>query len=176
MSNAGALLRGGGRPTALPEPLRALKDEIAAHLPDLEEDDLTVGLPAFRVQRDDLADTVRALRDQPGLSFDYLTCLSGVDYPDHVDVVYHLYRIKTALGMCLKVAVPKDDPHVASVTSIWPGANWLEREVFDLLGIRFDGHPDLRRILMPEDFDDGYPLRKDWVDKRPQRQRLVRPR
>jgi len=164
------------RGAGLSPALRALKERTAQLLPWLEEDTLTVGLPAFRVLREELLRTVRTLREHPDLAFDYLSCLSGVDYPERVDVVYHLFRIADGLGICLKVGAPKDDCRLASVTSVWPGANWHEREVFDLLGVHFEGHPDLRRILMPEGFDGGYPLRKDYVDKRPPRQRLVRPR
>jgi NADH-quinone oxidoreductase subunit C/D len=103
------------------------------------------------------------LRDEMG--FDYLTNLSASDYPDRLEVVYNLYSTKLELqgkGIPLKVRVPdKADPRVPSVTPIWDSANFQEREVWDMFGIRFGGHPNLTRILLWEGFE-GYPLRKDW--------------
>ncbi len=103
------------------------------------------------------------LRDEMG--FDYLTHLSASDYPDRLEVVYNLYSTQPdqqGPGIPFKVRVPdKADPHVPSVTSIWRSANFQEREVWDMFGIRFDGHPNLRRILLWEGFE-GHPLRKDW--------------
>jgi len=187
-----------GPPPLSPE-LEAFRQRLLREVPGLEEDRATVGLPAFRVARERLLEVARALRDLPGAPLDYLTCLSGVDYADHVDVVYHVFSVEARVGVVLKVSAPKppdevwgaseapprrppepvrevEDPWVPSVTSVWPGANWHEREVFDLFGVRFAGHPDLRRILMPEGFDGGYPLRKDFVDRREQRPRKVRTR
>ena len=102
-----------------------------------------------------------ALRDQHG--FDLLSSVTGVDYfPDTMEVVYHAYRTIGGPGIVFKVQVPRQDPiEIPSVTPIWPGAEFQEREIWDLYGIRFTGHPDLRRILMWEGFD-GHPLRKDW--------------
>ena len=112
---------------------------------------------------DQLLAAATHLRD--GMGFDYLTHVSASDYPDRLEVVYNLYSTRPDLwgpGLSLKVRVPdKVDPRVPSVTPIWKGANFQEREVWDMFGIRFDGHPDLRRILLWEGFN-GYPLRKDW--------------
>jgi NADH:ubiquinone oxidoreductase subunit D/NADH:ubiquinone oxidoreductase subunit C len=103
------------------------------------------------------------LRDKMG--FDWLTHVSASDYPDRFEVVYNLYSTRPDLhgpGIPFKVRVPdKADPHVPSLTPIWNGANFQEREVWDLFGIRFDGHPNLKRILLWEGFE-GHPLRKDW--------------
>jgi NADH:ubiquinone oxidoreductase subunit D/NADH:ubiquinone oxidoreductase subunit C len=103
------------------------------------------------------------LRDEMG--FDWLTNVSASDYPDRFEVVYNLYSTRQELqgpGLPFKVRVPdKGDPHVPSLTSIWNGANFQEREVWDMFGIRFDGHPNLKRILLWEGFE-GHPLRKDW--------------
>lgn len=102
------------------------------------------------------------LRDDPELDFDYLMCLSGVDYAKGtLGVVYNISSMAKKHRIMVKVEVPKETPDVPSVTAIWPAANWHEREAFDLIGIIFTGHPDLRRILMPDDWE-GHPLRKDY--------------
>lgn len=96
--------------------------------------------------------------------FDQLTCITGVDNgpeANSIDVLYHLYSIPFHHAVALKVVLPRNAAQIDSVTSIWKGANWFEREVFDMFGVRFNNHPDLRRILMPGDWD-GYPLRKDY--------------
>ena len=103
------------------------------------------------------------LRNEPSLGFDLLSDVSAVDYyPDHprFAVNYHLYALENARSLRLKVWLDGETPSVASMTSVFPGANWHEREVWDLMGIKFDGHPDPRRIFLPDDFL-GHPLRKD---------------
>jgi NADH-quinone oxidoreductase subunit C len=99
----------------------------------------------------------------PETAMDCLNNESGVDYKDHIEVVYHLFSYKYRHGCVLKVKLPRDNPAVATVEGIWRAADWMEREIFDLLGVTFEGHSDLRRILMPEDWP-GYPLRKDFVE------------
>jgi NADH-quinone oxidoreductase subunit C len=102
------------------------------------------------------------LRDNEQLRFDVLMCLSGMDYTaGKLGVVYHLHSMHWNHKIVVKTEVAADHPRVASVESVWKTANWHEREAFDLYGIIFDGHPDLRRILMPYDWQ-GYPLRKDY--------------
>jgi NADH-quinone oxidoreductase subunit C len=138
--------------------------------------------PFVVVDAADLVEVCRFLRDDPRLSFDLLNCISGVDYfePDpakaakagftpHLEVVYHLSSIAKRHRFVVKVVLPrwKDDkegelPEVPSVTSIWRAADWHERETYDLCGVWFIGHPDLRRILLAEDWE-GHPLRKDYV-------------
>jgi NADH-quinone oxidoreductase subunit C len=100
-----------------------------------------------------------------GLGFDCLSNLSGVDYPKKsaIQVVYHLFSYPHRHHFVLKVDAVRDDPVVPTVSDLWSTADWNEREVFDLLGVCFSGHPDLRRILMPEDWP-GHPLRKDFVE------------
>jgi NADH-quinone oxidoreductase subunit C len=115
------------------------------------------------VRKDDIVPICQSLRDDPELRFNFLSDLCGVDYPERkprFDVVYNLYSISKNHRVRLKVRVD-DGESVSSVTSVWSTANWHEREVFDMFGIRFEGHPDLRRILMPEDWE-GHPLRKDF--------------
>jgi NADH-quinone oxidoreductase subunit C len=110
-------------------------------------------------------DVGRFLRDDPALRFDCLSNLSGVDYPKqgHIQVVYHLFSYPHRHWFVLKANAARDNPVVRTVSDVWSHANWQEREVFDLLGVDFEGHPDLRRILMPEDWP-GHPLRKDFVE------------
>lgn len=118
--------------------------------------------PFLRVTPEALPDIARFLRDTDGLRFDLLMCLSGMDYTKgRLGVVYHLNSMALGHKITLKVDVPADAPHVPSVESVWKTANWHEREAFDMFGIVFDGHPDLRRMLLPEDWE-GHPLRKDY--------------
>ena len=112
-----------------------------------------------------LLEIMRYLHDAPEAAFDHLTDICSVDYPEdqlRFEVVYHLHSLPLRHRLRLKARITEDDPTIASVTGIWKGAEFLEREVYDMMGIRFSGHPDLRRILMPEDYDEGYPLRKDF--------------
>jgi NADH-quinone oxidoreductase subunit C len=116
------------------------------------------------VSRDDLPAVARALRDRPDLRFDLLVDLIAVDFlprEPRFEIVYLLVSIEHRARLRLKVRLGGADAHVSSVSSIWPAANWLEREVWDLFGVVFDGHPDPRRLLMPEDWE-GFPLRKDY--------------
>jgi len=113
---------------------------------------------------DALPSVARALRDRPELAFTFLAELTAVDFwptEPRFELVYILVSPANRLRLRLKVRLNADAARVATVAGIWPAANWLEREVWDLFGIVFDGHPDPRRLLMPEDWD-GYPLRKDY--------------
>lgn len=104
------------------------------------------------------------LRDAPGATFKFLADLTAVDnYPNEprFEVVYHLLSLDSAQRLRLKARLPGHDPVVDSMLPVWPAANAYEREVFDLMGIRFEGHPYLRRLLLPEDWE-GHPLRKDY--------------
>ncbi len=104
------------------------------------------------------------LRDDPDLRFEVPLCVSGVDYPpDKIEVVHHLFSQAHRHYVTLKLYADRADPVVPSLTPVWAGANWHEREVFDLLGVRFEGHPDLRRILLPDDWPLVWPLRKDFA-------------
>ncbi|MEW6233387.1 MAG: NADH-quinone oxidoreductase subunit C [Chloroflexota bacterium] len=116
------------------------------------------------LRREDILDVCRFLRDDPELQFDYLSDLCGVDYlgrGPRFEVVYNLYSLAFNRRLRLKVGVPSDEPSLPSVVGVWPTANWHEREVYDMFGLSFQGHPDLRRILMPDDWH-GHPLRKDY--------------
>jgi NADH-quinone oxidoreductase subunit C len=137
--------------------------------------------PWVEVSPGGLLAVCKYLRDEPDLRFDMLNCVSGVDYLEvdakkaakndwqpRIEVVYHLSSLAKKTSLVLKVILPRwqfdqpgELPQVPSVSGIWSTANWHEREVFDLIGIRFTGHPDMRRILCPEDWV-GHPLRKDY--------------
>jgi NADH-quinone oxidoreductase subunit C len=115
------------------------------------------------VGRDDLHQCLVTLRDDPDLSFDFLSSLTATDWPNQDPrfwVAYELRSMSANHRVRVKVGVPLSDPHVPSVTPLFPTANWHEREVFDFYGVVFDGHPDLTRILLPDDWE-GFPLRKD---------------
>jgi NADH-quinone oxidoreductase subunit C len=109
-----------------------------------------------------ILDVAAFLQEDADLQFDFLMCLSGVDYTKGIlGVVYNLFSMTKRHKITIKVEVPVDKPEVPSVVSVWPSANWHEREAYDMFGIVFTGHPDLRRILLPDDWE-GYPLRKDY--------------
>ena len=121
-----------------------------------------IGQLSVRVGREQIVDVCFYLRDDDATPFNYLSDLTCVHYPEQVEspfeVVYNLFSIPTNERVRLKV---KTVDSVESVTSVWPSANWLEREVYDLFGVHFAGHPDLRRLLLPPDWD-GHPMRKDY--------------
>jgi NADH-quinone oxidoreductase subunit C len=121
--------------------------------------------PAIRVKPAAIVAVCEYLKTDPGLAFDCLSNQSGVDYPkrNEIEVVYHLASYRLRHACVLKVGVPRDNPAMPTVSRVWSTAIWQEREIFDLLGVVFDGHPDLRRILLPEDWV-GHPLRKDFVE------------
>jgi len=118
------------------------------------------------VDRAHLVDVLRWLRDTPGQAYDYLVDVTAVEYRDRerpLEVVYFLRALARVADLRVKVELdPAGELAVDSVASLWAGANWLEREVYDMFGVTFRGHPDLRRILMWETYAEGYPLRKDF--------------
>jgi len=118
--------------------------------------------PMFEVKAQDLLEVAAALRDDPGLRFDYLCCISGVDTTETFEVVYSIASTPNNLRMDFKVVLPHEDPEIDSVQTIWPAANWYEREVWELYGINIRNHDNLTRFLLPDDWDQGYPMRKDW--------------
>ncbi len=143
------------------ESLRAkFPEAILAVHEDVERTELAVSVTAPRI-----ADIARYLHDAPEMSFNHLTDICSVDYPEdqqRFEVVYQLHSLPHRQRLRVKTRISEDNPSIASVTGIWKGAEFLEREVYDMMGITFTGHPDLRRILMPEDYAEGYPLRKDF--------------
>jgi NADH-quinone oxidoreductase subunit C len=117
------------------------------------------------VKREQIVEICRYLRDDPGLQFNLLSDLTGVDRgideEPRFEVVYQLRSLPNRTRLRLKVRVDEEECHVPTVSGVWKTADWHERETFDLFGIRFDGHPDLRKILTPDDLE-GHPLRKDF--------------
>ena len=141
-----------------------IADTLKARFPEAILDIKIDGVidPFVKVTPDKIKDVARFMRDDEKLAFDYLMCLSGVDYTGgKLGVVYNLSSMKWSHGFTIKVEVTVENSHVQSVESVWKTANWHEREAFDMVGVVFDGHPDLRRILLPDDWE-GYPLRKDY--------------
>ena len=123
--------------------------------------------PALLVDREHAYAVAKFLKEDSRYQLDYCSCVTGVDYPKlgKIEVVYHLYSVAQKTGpVVLKVRAPRelDQCHVPSLTPVWRGCEFQEREAYDLYGVKFDGHPDLRRILMWDEFTD-YPMRKDYV-------------
>ncbi len=116
------------------------------------------------VRKEHIAEVCSSLRDDPALRFELCSSVSGVDYmdqPERLHVVYHLTSMTYRRRIRLEVTTTVEDPHVPSVTAVYPTADWQERETYDMFGVIFDGHPALTRILMPDDWD-GFPQRKDY--------------
>jgi len=144
--------------------MSTLTVDLVARFPGKVSADTRPGFSGFIIEKDSLIEVATAIRNEFG--FDLLTAVTGVDYlpENRMEVVYHAYRTTGGPGLVFKVQVPRVDPvEVPSVIHIWPGVDLQEREAWDLLGIKFTGHPDLRRILMWEGFE-GHPLRKDWKE------------
>lgn len=147
-----------------PEPPRPIADLLRERFPEAVLDvaefrgELTVVL-----RRESILEVARFLRDEPAAAFDFLTVVTGLHFLGRdydYEVLYHLYSLPLNHRLRLKIRL-KEGEIVPSLTALWPGAAWPEREVYDLVGVRFEGHPDLRRILMPDDYSD-HPLRKDF--------------
>ena len=122
--------------------------------------------PNLHVDPQAIVEVCRYLRDNPDLKFETLSDLTGLDLPkeNKIQVVYHLFSYPHRHQIVIKVDLPRESPHVSTMEGVWKAANWMEREVFDLFGVIFEGHSDLRRILLPEDWV-GHPLRKDYVEQ-----------
>lgn len=140
-----------------------LTDQFGESVISFEE---AIGDPYILVKPEAIAEIGGYLAEEQELAFDSLMCLSGVDLnakDTDLAVVYHLYSMSLRHRIVLKVIVPKENPQMPTVEHIWKTANWHEREAYDLYGIVFEGHSDLRRILLPDDWE-GYPLRKDFKE------------
>jgi NADH-quinone oxidoreductase subunit C len=154
----------------------SLRRLLAALPGAAQETHARLGDATALVDRARLIEVLQLLRDDRELQFDMLTDVTAVDLlprTPRFEVVYHLYSLPRNHRVRIKARVPEEDPQIDSAVSLYPSANWMEREVWDLYGIRFRGHPDLRRLLLYEEFE-GHPLRKDYPKER--RQPLVGPR
>ncbi|HQH73461.1 MAG TPA: NADH-quinone oxidoreductase subunit C [bacterium] len=118
--------------------------------------------PFILVKTEALPEIARFLRDDTLLAFDLLHCITAVDWPEYFESVYHLFSLKHRHRVILKARAPRENPRFPSVTAVWPAADWHEREEYDLMGVHYDGHPRLTRILLPDEWE-GHPLRKDYV-------------
>lgn len=164
------------RPVVMPGPSKrpfgGWFDEVADALADgpglenaIEKVVVDRGEITFYIHRDKILDTVKHLRDAEALRFEFCSGVSGVHFPDQtgreLHAVYHLLSMTHNRRIRLEVTAPESDPHIPSVVSVYPTADWHERETWDMFGIQFDGHPGLTRILMPDDWP-GHPQRKDY--------------
>jgi NADH-quinone oxidoreductase subunit C len=122
-----------------------------------------VGEAALLVPAEKILEVCRVLKVTDQFAFDCLSSLTAVDRKDKFEVVYHLFSYTHRHSVTLKAVLPREEGHIETVESLWRIANWLEREVYDLFGIRFDNHSDLRRIMLPDDWE-GHPLRKDYKE------------
>ena len=124
---------------------------------EIKEETGKDGRKVFRIGRDHLLELMKDLKDQ---GYDHLTLISSVDFRDRIELIYHLEKSSDNFSIIV-VKTETKDTHIPSVTPLWESANWDEREQYDMMGVIFDGHPDLKRILLPEGWN-GYPLRKDY--------------
>lgn len=154
------------------DPVTEIKDKFADDVLHVKtfRDETTIIVRAEKI-----VDVLLYLRGTPGLVYNFLSDISAVDYfpddygenfssdfrPERFGVSYHLYSMLYNRRLRVKTFAKEDEPQITSITPLWPGANWLEREIMDMMGIKFEGHPDPRRLLMPEDWD-GHPHRRDY--------------
>lgn len=137
---------------------RRFPDGIVAHSE-------SYGMLTLETTREHIADMLRFVKEDAEINANFLTSLCGIHYPEQagreLGVVYHLHSFSNNLRFRIKIFFPADDPHVPTATTLWPSANWMERQEYDFFGIIFSGHPDLRRILNVDDLD-AFPLRKEY--------------
>jgi NADH-quinone oxidoreductase subunit C len=168
-SGFGGLVREPWTPPAAERPYGGYFDEVvddllAAYPHGIDKVVVDRGELTLHVQREHLLGIATALRNDENLRFELLSSVSGVDYLGSKNRLHSVYLLRSMTyrrRIRLEVAVPVEDPHVPSLTALYPGADWQERETWDMFGIVYDGHPALTRILMPDDWD-GHPQRKDY--------------
>jgi NADH-quinone oxidoreductase subunit C len=155
---------------AVPSPNQPLLDHLVRILSsEVAENAVTASsineandhLPTVVISPEHWADAASVMRDHPDLKCNYLRNMSGVDQETHLEVVYHLISLSTRINYCVRVITDREVPSIPTVSMLWEGANWNEREIFDLLGIDFPGHPNMTRIMLADDWV-GHPLRKDY--------------
>ena len=140
--------------------LKQQVEELAARFNGEVEEIL--GELVLKVKAPSIIETLTAAKNFPNMACDFLHDLFGMDLVDHLEVVYQLTSLHGPQRMRVKAIVDRENPVIESATSIWQGANYLERETYDMFGIKFSGHPNLKRIYLWDDFE-GYPMRKDYV-------------
>lgn len=118
--------------------------------------------PIFKIPAEFLHEFCEAINKDERLKIDYLCNIAGVDTGEQFEVVYSVASVANKIRFDFKIIPDRENPEIDSVIDIWPGANWFEREVWELYGINIKNHPDLKRFLLPDDWDQGYPMRKDW--------------
>lgn len=134
-------------------------EELKQALPDsVTGTGMQVNKPVAVIEKEDLLNVAEKVKE---MGFDHLSVITGIDYGDRFEVIYNFFSYKKRQNLVLKVILDHEAPEVVSLTSLWKGADWLERETYDLVGIRFTGHPNLVRILLPDGWI-GHPLRKDY--------------
>lgn len=147
----------------------ALADSIKASIEThccadaVEETGAAKTIPLLRIAAHKWREVVLFLRDFEDHQYDYVELMAGTDYKDYIEVVVYLYSMKRRTYITVKTRTPRNAASLPSLASVFPGVNWEEREIYDLLGVHFEGHPDLRRIMMWDEWK-GHPLRKDYSD------------
>jgi NADH:ubiquinone oxidoreductase subunit C len=119
---------------------------------------------AFKVDKELILEVCRFAKETRELAFDLLACQTCIDWTDHMEIVYNLFSFTHRHKITIKTSVPRDG-EIESMTQVWNAANWHEREIAELFGLTFKNHPDPRPILLPEDWDQGFPMRRDWEGK-----------
>ena len=143
------------------------KEELAAYIQEKFGEKLT-SLESgkydllYEVSKDNLLEVAQALKEDDNLQFDFLCNLLGADTKEHFEVIYNIASIYKNLRLDFKVILPYDAAEIESVQKIWPAANWYEREMWEMYGIEVKNHNDLKLLLLPDDWDQGFPMRKDW--------------
>ncbi len=138
---------------------KAIRDSFPDAVRETSEVD---GVLNVKLDAGALVGVCELLHAKPELAFDYLADITAIDWQDRIEVVYRMTNLAANTKIVLRIDLDRERPEVDSVVPVWRGADWQEREVFDLMGVVFRDHPDLRRILLPQDWE-GYPLRKDYV-------------
>lgn len=145
-----------------------IKSILENQFPDFSiEEDLDARPNAVLVKPDNIIAILSFLRNHEEFYFDSLSCVTGIDNGPEVgsmEIIYNLYSISFDLHLMVKVFIARSKPEISTVSNLWRTADWHEREIYDLLGVSFEGHPDLRRILLPADWE-GFPLRKDYQEQ-----------
>jgi NADH-quinone oxidoreductase subunit C len=147
--------------TAQAASLDAVVQRLRAAFPGIGLSVVDPGVPAILFPVEQLVAVCQFLKVTPGLAFDYLASVTAIDYLDRIDLVYQLRSLADRRDLMLRVELDRDASVAPSVAGVWRAADFQEREIYDLMGVQFTGHPNLKRILLYDEFD-GHPLRKDW--------------